>query len=206
MGCDIHLYCEYKPKNGKRNNWISGDYFKVNQNYEVYDDESKMTIIKLYDGRWYELFAILADVRNYSNNTPISQPKGIPDDSCGFIKTEYDEWSCDAHSASYFTLRELLDAGPNYKISKRSGMISAKQYEDLQNGIKPQSWCQWTNAENHVQAEWEDDVDVLDAIIKPLTERARELFKIWDFYKDEDAKEKINEIANDIRVVFWFDN
>lgn len=165
-----------------------------------------MEIVEIYDGRWYELFSILADVRNYSGNKPISEPRGIPEDSCIQIKKEYEDGCYDWHSASYFTLKELLDARPNYKTSKRSGMISPKQYKDLQNGITPDSWCQWTSQDNYIHAEWGEEADVLSAVIDPLIERAKEIFRIYNFYEEDEVKEKIDKIANDIRIVFWFDN
>jgi hypothetical protein len=36
------------------------------------------------------------------------EPKGITEDVCDEIKSEYDDWESDAHSSSYFdTLKEL---------------------------------------------------------------------------------------------------
>lgn len=63
MGCDIHMYLEYKKKN--RDNWINfGERFNP--------------------GRHYGLFAKLADVRNYWKLTSIVNDRGIPN-GVGYI-------------------------------------------------------------------------------------------------------------------------
>jgi len=107
MGCDIHLYAEAK-KNGKwqiicdkrtpREGW---DYEKGGEPYE--GDKWAQP----YRGRNYDLFAVLAGVRNYAEIRPIAEPKGVPEDSCIEIRTISDEANGDGHSHSWLTLREL---------------------------------------------------------------------------------------------------
>lgn len=62
-----------------------------------------------YDGRNYELFGVLAGVRSKEFN-PIDYPRGLPEDVTEEIKNEHQEWDVDAHSATYYTLDELLDS------------------------------------------------------------------------------------------------
>ena len=62
-----------------------------------------------YDGRNYELFGVLAGVRSNEFN-PIDYPRGLPEDVNEEIKNEHQEWDVDAHSATYYTLDELLDS------------------------------------------------------------------------------------------------
>lgn len=110
MGCDIHLYVE-KRVNGA---WkAQGDFER-----EVEDGESYLVGGKGYSDRNYNLFAILADVRNGrgfagiktgEGFNPISHPRGLPDDVTAEVKEISDRWDCDGHSHSYFTLRDLLD-------------------------------------------------------------------------------------------------
>lgn len=79
MGCDIHMFAEVKT-NGK---WI-----RVG---EIFEGWSKGSLTdEPYTGRNYDLFAILADVRNGlgfagivtgSGFNPIADPKGLPNDS-----------------------------------------------------------------------------------------------------------------------------
>jgi hypothetical protein len=72
MGCDIHLYIEYKNKkvefDGYKDNWH--DFGKC-----------------INPGRNYALFALMADVRNYDGQLPvIVNPRGMPDDAGLFIR------------------------------------------------------------------------------------------------------------------------
>lgn len=85
MGCDIHIHAEKKTESG----------------YEIIDQ------IKPFDNRSYGTFGFLAGVRNYSDVTPISQPRGIPDDVSPPVKHEHDGGEGDAHSASWLSVEEL---------------------------------------------------------------------------------------------------
>lgn len=106
MGCDIHMYVEYKISNRDDAVWRCGDYFKID---EPLSATPTMKHIELYGDRNYDLFAVLADVRNYDYVNYISEPKGLPSDATEYVKREYSGWGLDAHSCSYFTLRELID-------------------------------------------------------------------------------------------------
>jgi hypothetical protein len=78
MGCDIHLHVEVKIE-GKWQNWTAPNL-----------------------DRNYDLFAKMADVRNYNQGTvPISKPKGLPEDISVVTKLSYDHWGVDGHSHSW---------------------------------------------------------------------------------------------------------
>lgn len=58
-----------------------------------------------FDWRGYGMFGFLAGVRNYSGVTPISEPRGLPED---FVNHgEWDDW-CDLHATSWLSIEELL--------------------------------------------------------------------------------------------------
>ena len=68
--------------------------------------------------RNYNLFSILADVRNGygfaglktgEGFVPISNPRGVPDDASLEYKEHVERWRADGHSHSYHTLKHLLD-------------------------------------------------------------------------------------------------
>lgn len=82
MGCDIHLHAEIK---------IDGQWHHYAQ---------------LYIGRDYTLFGLMAGVRN-TNVTPISQPKGIPDDITVITRISLNDWSVDGHTHSYLNGEEI---------------------------------------------------------------------------------------------------
>ena len=83
MGCDIHLFAEVK-RDG------------------VWTHEPG----EFYDGRNYDLFGILADVRNRNELTPISDRIGWPDDVCEYAK-DY-SYDMDYHSHGHLTVAELI--------------------------------------------------------------------------------------------------
>lgn len=86
MGCDIHMFAEKKQ---------DGLYQEV-------------TAVPAYDDRNYALFGWLAGVRNYSAVTPLSEPRGLPENASLDVRESLNKWSCDAHSTSWFTVDELL--------------------------------------------------------------------------------------------------
>lgn len=130
MGCDIHMCVEIRH-NGE---WYCGDVFIKNKffkepniigityekpdiegssleydNISYYNFESEYNKVPLWSDRDYDLFSILADVRN--DGAPfISRPRGFPSDICKETRDSLGEDDYDFyHSASYFTLKEMQD-------------------------------------------------------------------------------------------------
>lgn len=93
MGCDIHSIVQTRNSDGSWSTVPS----------------------QFYDDRSYGLFALLADVRNYSEVPTIHKRRGLPDDIVNQLEND-DEidgvWLGD-HSFTWYTLDELLDF--NYK-------------------------------------------------------------------------------------------
>ena len=213
MGCDIHTFVEYKVPQykAKADNsayekvgmaWISGDFWKVKPRQymdEPVTEPVGMEIVELYGERDYSMYALLADVRNYGDTEPLSQPRGIPADSCEQIKKQVEELGGDGHSHSYFTLTELLEAQERLPSVKEAGMVDPVTAKKLdEEGTLPTTWCQWTSLKGWVRREWESP-SPLYQIIALLEQRARELFHYG--YGDVTEEEKQN-----IRMVFFFDN
>jgi hypothetical protein len=137
MGCDIHIYAE---------KLINGRWQKITGFKNRYDENSD----EPYFGRNYELFAILAGVRNGSGFAgcdtgdpviPISEPRGLPEDVSSDIKAESDELGVDGHSHSWLLISEILKANiGSSKIVKRGWVDLDAFKEFLENG-HPGSWC-----------------------------------------------------------------
>lgn len=200
MGCDIHMCLE--GRNDAADNWVSADYFRINPYYRPErDDEPRYWRVGIYSSRNYELFAILADVRNYDNRIiPIDNPRGIPDDSCDVITDEYASWGIDAHSASYLTLKELKEYAASAPVITYGGMLSPEQAAVFDStGELPTSWCGWCSDKSYVYREWQEENRLLDPIIEAIEHRAAEIF--WWFGNDA-----IEKHLDDLRIVFWFDN
>ncbi len=111
MGCDIHFFVETKQPDGT---WKADGEFQRDEDGEWMSQIGR----SLYCGRNYNLFAILADVRNGrgfagiktgDGFNPISDPRGVPDDASHEYKAIVDQWDGDGHSHSHHSLRQLLD-------------------------------------------------------------------------------------------------
>lgn len=109
MGCDIHVYGERRNTNGIWN--ALGPFETEDVDYgtgspprlHVYQEYKKGP----YSGRNYALFSYLADVRGYDDCPAWDQPRNIPDDCSDTVKTIVDQWDCDGHSHSWYSLAEL---------------------------------------------------------------------------------------------------
>ncbi len=84
MGCDIHLHAE----------------IKVNGKWEHYNHHTGIP-------RNYDMFAKMADVRNYDDIQPIAADRGLPDDVSVVTNLDAESWHGDMHSASWFTADEI---------------------------------------------------------------------------------------------------
>jgi hypothetical protein len=107
MGCDIHVYLEKYTSVNEEYKWINVDHWQLNPSFGVYENESEYELVAFYWGRNYDLFSILAEVRGTLE--PIDEPRGLPEDVSPRTKEEFEKWGRDAHTPSYFTLKELKD-------------------------------------------------------------------------------------------------
>lgn len=183
MGTDIHMACEVR-RNGRwelvkdkvfKNHWYDPD-----SNYEWAKEQ--YTYIP-YDSRNYNLFAMLADVRNGhgfagfktgERFNPISEPKGYPKDMCDELKSDLDEYSDAAyysratlsneHSASWLTLKELLDYDWN-QTHRAYGCVSENTYRDfIMKGLHPECWSGDTSGRDIIHLSEETMVDLIQGI------------------------------------------
>ena len=96
MGCDIHSHAE--TQEGGR--WVGLD-------------------VEAFEGRDYGFFGWLANVRNYSDMTPIAAGRDFPADASAEAAKHYDAWSGDAHSASWVSVDELLAVDYDQPVEDR---------------------------------------------------------------------------------------
>ena len=114
MGCDIHMQVEYRTKIDGTVQWCDGNLYEVNKFHIDYPDEPKYQRVHLNNERRnYTLFGLLAGIRYYGIK-PIAPPRGFPKDVSKSISEEYDSWGSDAHSASWLTLAELMNAARSH--------------------------------------------------------------------------------------------
>jgi len=100
MGTDIHTYMERQQE---------GEWHLV------------PSAFRPFRNRNYSVFAFLAGVRNYSVITPISDPRGLPEDVSDSLHHKY--YMFGYHSASYLTVQELLDFDYHSKCVDHRSMV-----------------------------------------------------------------------------------
>jgi hypothetical protein len=187
MGCDIHFYVERRE--GGR--WVSADEWTTE------DGENHVDYKKAYyHNRNYNLFSILADVRNGrgfagcktgEGFNPISEPRGIPDDASPEYRAAAESYGEDGHSHSFLTVAEIM-------------AFDWTQTTKLQGVVTPQGWAQWKLSGS--PREWSGDVmghgvtkvppEVMEGAAKAVLGEERGL---WDLYHDKDGevRAKIDE-------------
>ncbi len=283
MGCDIHVFLEkrvfeYDDKERKDGVWVSADTWMRDPTFDAYKvrhpNATKEDLAeyfggidsamegwqipyngRIYAGRNYNLFSILANVRNGvgfagcetgQGFVPIAMPKGLPDDVSPQIKIQSDGWGCDGHSHSWLTLRELLDYDWEGQKTVEYGVVTEEEYKVSKEKGQPDSWCGMSFGPTLADV----DNETMDKIISG--EKKREMIKdhenkevsvqyitqvkwesvyadscrfflndtisklkamVSEFVSEED-RERLNlgslgamvEKAEDVRIVFFFDN
>lgn len=179
MGTDIHCCIERRNATGAwevvelppelRSPWY------VEQSGKSPDDGWYATHMRYqpYDGRNYDLFAVLADVRNGSGFagcvtgeriTPISEPRGFPEDLSPTVRAWAEDrddlsdeerdamlWMGD-HSFSWVTLAELL-AYPWDSPHVKVGVIPLDKFAKrvaASDDSQPSDWCGWISGQKIV--------------------------------------------------------
>lgn len=188
-------------------------------------DAPKRATNWIYDGRNYDLFAILANVRNGygfagvdtgDGFIPISMPKDLPNDVSTFVKREADHWDGDGHSHSYLTVKELMDYDWNQQTVQR-GLVSEKQYEVYKEKGIPDTYSGDVWGQNIVHISNEQ----MDGLLEGTFERedGKDYYTrvswgesyieaVGEFYTKTipTLKELAGDHLEDVRIVFWFDN
>ena len=223
MGCDIHIFAEKKVHNNwvKIGNVFPNSYYDPNECVSEYNSELTDSP---YQGRNYDLFSVLADVRNGrgfagvktgEGFVPISAPKGLPEDISQEVKVLSDDWGDDGHSHSFFTLEELQSYDWN-QITVRQGVITYNEFDKLKtdSNSQPSSWCGWISGNRVVVLE-EDEIS--PEKIQELTLSGKEIYVLYrwvssykqcclSFYEKTLPYLQNLGSSQEVRIVFWFDN
>lgn len=178
MGCDIHFYVE--RRDGAR--WVSCDQWETEQEDGVVRKHVNYKN-SFYHDRNYDLFAILADVRNGrgfagvktgEGFTPICEPRGIPDDGSPEYRAAAEIYGGDGHSHSWLTVAEIM-AFDWTQTSKKSGVV------------KPHEWAQWKlNGEPRSWAGGITGASILRVSTEDMERAARKVTEgdLWRLYHD----------------------
>jgi hypothetical protein len=232
MGCDIHFYAE-KKVNGV---WQSADTWEQDRYADEREDARLAVNQHFYDGRNYDLFAILANVRNGRGFAgvdtgdgfkPISGPKGLPSDISAEVQAESDRWDCDGHSHSWLTVSELLAYDWTQRTKLRAFVQAAEYWRwnryDRRQGESPDETCGGIDGPK-IRKVTEAE---MKAILEPYGQEWSAADKIkkeldhvychceWEqpYYRCcrnflSDTMPRLWRLGSpdDVRIVFWFDN
>ena len=226
MGTDIHLYVEHRV-DGK---WASADVWEPSK-YE--DDKTILTVPygkHFYDNRNYDLFAILAGVRNGrgfagidtgDGFVPIAEPRGLPDDMSPEMLKESEHLD---HTPSWLLLSELLAYDWTRTTTKRGWINGPQMLDWYDKRCGPKEYCGGISGQNIVydtpealaQAvkETPDDWNERrEAVKRTLTNTYAQVSWTTPYYHA--ASDFLSECVprllrlgkpEDVRIVFWFDS
>lgn len=195
MGCDIHMFIEYKRGNGMA--WEADEHHKPKAEYYCsVEQDGDAACQSCKDGgdpidckyayvhwrqvdattRDYSLFARLANVRGYFDER--SNAKGLPADVSPAILQACEDYGTDGHSHSWVTLEEFSE------IVKEHGYRSTKDdafYDRFVTEFesRPQPYATIVNYCNKLKEEKSIDKHILGS----------------------DTSSEVQ-----VRIVFWFDN
>lgn len=183
MGCDIHLFRE-KRVGGK---WVAEDEWV----------DGSVDWEKRFTDRNYNLFAILAGVREREIPPYKFEPRGLPLNVCNEIAEHSGEYGGDGHSHSYLYLHELkeLRAFLAEQTHTVSGMKNKDELAALEGAIESGNpdwdllypYCQGTNDPKQVKFSLDVPADfvvgkALDRIIASLSDIGGDQQRIVFFF------------------------
>lgn len=196
------------------------------ENTDDEDDWNAANVAKgwLYDGRNYDLFAILGNVRNGTGFAGvktgdgfnyISDERGLPYDCSDEVADFFnDDW---LHSISYVTLKELIEFDWN-QTTNLSGIVNIEQFKEWKEHGEPLSYCGGISGPRVEHLTNEQMQDMIDGHILPIEGKEYYTSVEWgtfyheavgDFYTQSiPALRALTNSAesDDIRIVFGFDS
>jgi hypothetical protein len=218
MGCDIHSVAEVKVGESKY-----GEEFWEKAKCQFNSGYDNKAVDEPIYQRNYDLFAILADVRNGcgfagvktgSGFEPITNPRGIPEDACTVIKAMCWDYGSDGHSHSHITLKELLEYDWKGQKTLHQGYVSLEVYKQFKETGNPYPYSGGVGGRSVIHV----DNDEMDKLIKNDSfVEGKQYYTLieWEATYYDSCKhfvditipelEKLGK-PEDVRIVFFFDN
>jgi len=213
MGCDIHLIVEKYNETTKR--------WELVGNAERDPDDGYITMPRVYRGRNYDLFAILANVRNGygfggvptgEGFVPIAEPRGVPDNASPEFLTWVHQWGVDGHSHSWLLVQELLDCSWD-RTTQCFGVVNVAQFlqwkaQDDYLHKSPRDYCGAVFGPSIVHV----DLQEMEAFASSLLQRGWSPPEDYDRYRypqrsiDPDSQltdELVTRVQNTFTRITW---
>jgi hypothetical protein len=190
-------------KEGKIDRWVEDT-----EEEEIVDAKA----FEIEVGRNYSLFAILADVRNYDNFTPIAMPKGLPTDVTKHIKKLSDEYGCDGHSHSYIDMEEFKKFTKEAKQETMTGVVSVEEFKTYIKMGEPMSYCGSIMGKDIRMVSQDEMMEIVKSKQDDPNAYCKISWTKWNLkeieYFIETVAEPLSKLTypEDVRIVFWFDN
>jgi len=206
MGCDIHLYIEYKSKKTE---------------FDGYETGWQSSGGRINPGRNYAMFALMADVRNYGDNKlpVLVKRRGMPDDVSYTASNDNRIYISETESEDYVcmeTANRWVKSGSSKFINDNDGNPTWVTNPDAHS----HSWLTTSEFESvlnkylELEAGWHK-VRVEEH--NKMVERENIQPDSWAYappsINDEPeyqvglaSLKRFEELGYDARVVFWFDN
>lgn len=224
MGTDIHTHIEIR-EGGQwyhynwRNEYVTGE-----GEYGPKYDWERLFEDPLWIGRSYDLFAILADVRNgygfagvpiNSGFDVIDEPRGLPHDASEQTRDAAEGWEGCGHSHSWLTLKELLDFDWHGKTVGQIGYVSEREYKQFKENGEPSTWSGGVGGQRVIKVTNEKMDDIISGNVERGEDKVYYTQISWEWTYAESVgdrwfmtMEKLQELGDpeDVRIVFWFDN
>ena len=202
MGCDIHLYIEYKSKDGYDPAWQG---FGGNIN----------------PGRNYAMFALMADVRNYGDEKlpVLVERRGMPDDA-GYTATDDNRiYISETKSEDYVcmeTAKRWVKSGSSKFINDKDGnpiwvtnpdahshsWLTTSEFESVINKyLELEAGWHKVRVEEHNKMVKEENIQTDSWAYAPPS-----MVDEPEYQVVLASLKRFEELGYDARIVFWFDN
>lgn len=208
MGCDIHMYIEYRQGNGMP--WLADDHHEpkakeycsncehcLKGQYLECEDAYVHYNQVVATGRNYWLFGLLANVRGDGPRNPL----GLPNDVSSVIKAASDRYGSDGHSHSYIYLEDFKKVlFEEYQVLVDN--FNNKKDDYVEEGFVPTDRDDAFYNIDYSSKDW----------FKLLPPQYTTVINYCENLKKEKSLDKIllqddnttSEVQ--VRLVFWFDN
>jgi len=206
MGCDIHLYIEYKSKKTE---------------FDGYETGWQSSGGRINPGRNYAMFALMADVRNYGDNKlpVLVEPRGMPDDVSYTTMNDNRIYISETKSEDYVsmeTAKRWVESGSSKFINDKEGnpiwvtnpdahshsWLTTSEFESVINKyLELEAGWHKERVEEHNKMVKEDNIQPDSWAYAPPSINDEPEYQVVLA-----SLKRFEELGYDARVVFWFDN
>ena len=206
MGCDIHLYIEYKSKKTE---------------FDGYETKWQSSGGRINPGRNYAMFALMADVRNYGDNKlpVLVKRRGMPDDATYSTADDNRMYISEDEGENYVTMETAegwVKSGSSKFINDNEGKptwvtqpdwhshswLTTSEFESVLNKyLELETGWHKVRVEEHNKMVKEENIQPDSWAYAPPSINDEPEYQVVLA-----SLKRFEELGYDARIVFWFDN